>query len=40
MDLSNVTVDFGPIFTLATNIITALVTFIVVRKGIKLSNKS
>jgi hypothetical protein len=40
MDLSQVTVDLKPIFTLAVTVIGALVGLIAVRKGIKLANRS
>jgi hypothetical protein len=40
MDLSSITVDLKPIFTLGVTIIGALVGLIAVRKAIKLSNRS
>jgi hypothetical protein len=40
MDLSQVTVDLKPVFTLAVTVITALATLLAVRKAIKLTNRS
>lgn len=40
MDLSQVTVDLTPIFTLGVTIVGALVGLIAVRKAIKLANRS
>ena len=40
MDLSSITVDLSPVFTLAATIVGALVGMIAVRKVIKLSNRS
>ena len=40
MDLSTVTVDLSAVYTLAVTIVSALVGLIVVRKVIKLSNRS
>ncbi len=39
-DFSNITVDLSPVWGLAGTIVGALVTMIVVRKGIKLANRS
>ena len=39
-DFSNVSVDLSAVWTLAGTIVGALVTLIVVRKGIKLANRS
>ena len=40
LDLSAVTVDTAPVFTLAVTIITALAAMWVIRKAVKLTNKS
>jgi hypothetical protein len=40
MDLSGIAVDLKPIAGLAVTVIGALATLIVVRKGIKLANRS
>lgn len=40
LDLSTVTVDTAPVFTLAVTIITALAAMWVIRKAVKLTNKS
>ncbi len=40
LDLSNVTVSMGPIFQYALGIVGALVGLIVVRKAIKLTNRT
>ncbi len=39
-DFSNISVNLSAVWTLAGTIIGALVTMIVVRKGIKLANRS
>ena len=40
LDLSNVSVSMGPIFEYAIGVIGALVGLIVVRKAIKLTNRT
>jgi prophage maintenance system killer protein len=40
LDLSTVTVDTAPVFVLAVTIITALAAVWVIRKAIKLTNRS
>lgn len=40
LDLSSITVDLAPVFGYAATIIGALVGMIVVRKAIKLTNRS
>jgi F0F1-type ATP synthase assembly protein I len=40
MDLSTVTVNTAPIFTLAVTVIGALVGLLAVRKAVKLANRS
>lgn len=40
MDLSTVTVDLTPVYTLAVTIVGALVGLLAVRKVIKLANRS
>lgn len=40
MDFSNLTIDFSAVYTLATTVVTALIGLAVVRKSIKLANRS